>query len=303
MNATDIKSEGWISKLPAPIRPYAVLMRLDRPIGWWLLLLPGWWAITLAYEGFGNMGPLGWHMLIYFFVGAILMRGAGCIINDLWDRNLDQKVARTEQRPLASGQISVIQALVFLAVLLLISFSILWQMTTTAIWLGLLATIFVVAYPYMKRITWWPQAFLGITFNFSALIGWGSVYPDLIVTPFILYVGCFFWTLGYDTIYAHQDKKDDELVGIKSTALLFGKRSKFWVSIFYGLAMAFIIASAYHMGIDFISLIALALCGLHLAWQVKNWDIDDPKNSLKIFKSNRDFGLLVFASFAIGGFF
>lgn len=302
MNHTDIKSEGWIARLPVKLRPYAILMRLDRPIGWWLLLLPGWWGITLAFNGFANFSSFGWKMLVYFLFGAVLMRGAGCIINDLWDRDLDKEVSRTKSRPLASGDTPVFQAVLFLGVLLFISLFILLQTSGVAIWLGLLSIPFIATYPYMKRITWWPQAFLGITFNFSALIGWAAVYPELVLTPFILYAGCFFWTLGYDTIYAHQDKEDDQMVGIKSTALLFGERSKLWVGLFYATAMFLIFVAALHMGVSVISLVCLVFPAVHLVWQIKNWQIDDHQNSLKIFKSNRDFGLLVFAAFALSGF-
>ena len=232
MTHTDIKTEGWISKMPQSWQPYAVLMRLDRPIGWWLLLLPGWWGIMLGANGVTGMYNADWRLMILFLIGAIIMRGAGCIINDLWDRDLDQQVERTKMRPLASGQISMLNAIMFLFFMLFTAFIILLQTSAITIFLGVLSLFFVATYPLMKRITWWPQAFLGLTFNFGALMGWGAATHHLGWEPFVLYAAGFFWTLGYDTVYAHQDKEDDQIVGIKSTAILFGERSKFWVGLY-----------------------------------------------------------------------
>lgn len=296
---TDIETEGWISRLPENWRPYAILMRLDRPIGWWLLLLPGWWGIMLGANGVAGMYAFDWRLMIMFWVGAILMRGAGCIINDLWDRDLDKKVERTKKRPLASGQISLFHAFVFLFCLLFVSFIILLQTSWVTIGLGLLSMIFVSTYPLMKRITWWPQAFLGITFNFGALMGWGAATHHLGWEPMLLYIAGFFWTLGYDTIYAHQDKADDELVGIKSTAILFGDRSKFWVGIFYTITITLIALSSFLAGSGILSLALLILPAIHLKNQIRDWDLHDPANALLIFKSNRNFGLLVLLSFAV----
>ena len=303
MSHTDIKREGFIAKLPRCFQPYAVLMRLDRPIGWWLLLFPGWWAILLSVAWnlrADSFVAYGW--LIYnatlFFIGAILMRGAGCVINDLWDRDLDAKVERTKTRPLASGEVKIWQAAIFLFSLLMVSLIILLQMPWTTIKLGFLAIIPVILYPYMKRITWWPQLFLGITFNFGVLMGWSAMTGDLSLPPLILYLACIFWTLGYDTIYAHQDKDDDALIGIKSTARLFGNNSKIWVSIFYTvffllLCLATILSAAYIWAPLF-----FMPAGIHLIWQIFTWDMHNPKSSLSIFKSNCTFGFLV-----IGGIF
>jgi 4-hydroxybenzoate polyprenyltransferase len=302
MTHTDIKSEGWISKLPENWRPYAILMRLDRPIGWWLLLLPGWWGITLGANGVSGMYASDVRLLIYFFIGAVLMRGAGCIVNDLWDRDLDKQVARTQNRPLASGQVSIFQAAVLLFSLLFISFIILVQTSAVTVLIGIFSLIFIVAYPYMKRVTWWPQAFLGITFNLGALMGYGAATHHLGWVPFFLYIAGFFWTLGYDTIYAHQDKDDDALVGIKSTALLFGSRSKVWVSLFYVAAMGLICLASILAGSSLISLALLILPALHLIRQVSDWEMDDAYDSLEVFKSNRNFGLLVLFSFAFSDF-
>lgn len=299
MTHTDIKAEGWISRLPSNWQSFALLIRLDRPIGWWLLLLPGWWGIMLGANGVTGMYASDWRLMILFLVGAIIMRGVGCIINDIWDRKLDQQVERTKGRPLASGQISVVEAAAFSFFLLFTAFIILLQTSAITIVLGMLSLIFVGLYPFMKRITWWPQAFLGITFNFSALMGWGAATHHLGWEPFVLFAGGFFWTLAYDTIYAHQDKRDDALVGIKSTALLFGERSPFWVGLFFTLALLCIGGASFLAGSGILSLALLLLPALHLLWQVRHWDMDDAENSLFIFKSNRNFGLLVLLSFAL----
>lgn len=301
MTHTDIKTQGWISRLPERLQPYAILMRLDRPIGWWLLLLPGWWGIMMGSNGL--IGIYEWgeissdvRLFILFFFGAIIMRGAGCIINDLWDRDLDKQVARTKTRPLASGQISIVSAIAFLSYLLFTAFIILLMTSSVTIKLGILSLFFVAAYPFMKRITWWPQAFLGLTFNFGALMGWSATTNRLELEAVVLYAAGFFWTLGYDTIYAHQDKDDDEIVGIKSTALLFGDRSKFFVRLFYLICIILIACSLLLADAGLISLLLLIIPGVHLLRQVSDWDIHDPQNSLDVFKSNRNFGLWVLLS-------
>lgn len=297
MGFTDIRFD-LVSKLPQTAQPYALLMRLDRPIGWWLLLLPGWWAIMLGGGGVNGLGWYGWYLMLLFFVGAIVMRGAGCIVNDLWDRDLDAQVERTRQRPLASGLVKPWQACVFLFFLLFFGLLILVQMSATTIWLGILSLAFIAAYPYMKRITWWPQAFLGLTFNFGVLMGWSAVTGGYIaVETVLMYAGAFFWTLGYDTIYAHQDKADDQMVGIKSTALLFGERSKKWVGIFYAAAWVLIGVSLFLRSQDILASGLLLLPGVHLLLQVLLWKPDDPASSLRWFKSNRDCGLLFLLCF------
>lgn len=297
MSFTDIRFD-LVSRLPTKVQPYALLMRLDRPIGWWLLLLPGWWAITLGGHGINSMGLYGGYLMLLFWIGAIVMRGAGCIVNDLWDRDLDAQVERTRQRPLASGQVKPWQAVAFLCVLLCIGLAILIQMPASTIWIGVFSLIFVVAYPYMKRITWWPQAFLGLTFNFGVLMGWTAVTGGSFeLGTILMYAGAFFWTLGYDTIYAHQDKQDDQMVGIKSTALLLGERSKKWVGIFYAASWALIGLSAFISDASILSLGFLLFPGVHLLLQVLLWNPDDPANSLRWFKSNRDCGLLFLLCF------
>lgn len=297
MGFTDIRFD-LVSTLPPAARPYALLMRLDRPIGWWLLLLPGWWAIQLAGGGVNGMDWYGWYLMLLFFIGAIVMRGAGCIVNDLWDRDLDAQVERTRARPLASGAVKPWQAATFLFFLLFFGLIILVQMPASTIWLGILSLVFIAAYPYMKRITWWPQAFLGLTFNFGALMGWTAVTGGSFEFGTILmYAGAFFWTLGYDTIYAHQDKVDDQMVGIKSTALLFGERSKKMVGIFYAAAWALIGLSAFVTDASILSLGFLLFPGVHMLLQVLLWNPDDPASSLRWFKSNRDCGLLFLLCF------
>ncbi len=300
MAFTDIRFD-LLSKLPPQARPYALLMRLDRPIGWWLLLLPGWWAIMLATGGINGLSAHDFYLLILFFVGAIIMRGAGCIVNDLWDRDLDAKVERTRMRPLASGAVKPWQAIFFLCLLMSLGLLILLQTPVLTRWLGIFSLILIVAYPYMKRITWWPQAFLGVTFNFGVLMGWSAVTGTMGFAPVLMYIGAFFWTLGYDTIYAHQDKDDDQMVGIKSTALLFGERSKKWVGAFYAAAWVLIGLSAYIGGAGMLSMGLFLLAGLHLLLQILIWKPDSPASSLRWFKSNRDCGLLFFLCFLAAG--
>jgi len=264
--------------LPPKLQGMAMLMRLDRPIGTWLLLLPGWWAIALADR-------TRWDLFLLFAIGSVVMRGAGCVINDLWDRDLDAAVERTRGRPLVTGAVTRNEAFGLLALLLSIGFLILLYMPLTAVVTGVLSLVFVITYPLMKRFTWWPQMFLGFTFNFGALIGWAAATNTVSATAIGLYVAGIFWTLGYDTIYAHQDKADDALVGIKSTARLFGQKSKYWVSGFYA---ATILLLALTAPTPF-----LVLPLGHFIYQVAKWDMDDAASSLRFFKSNRDAGLLI----------
>lgn len=292
---TDIKRLLWIEQiLPAFLRPYAYLMRLDRPIGIWLLLLPGWWSIFLASGGFAKVTFWGWACLMLFWMGAIIMRGAGCVINDLWDRDLDKMVERTQSRPIASGQVTPRMAFAFLALLLLLGMLILLCFDRTTFILGLVTLPLIATYPLMKRITWWPQAFLGLTFNFGALMGWSAIHGGLSAAPFILYLGAIFWTIGYDTIYAHQDKEDDALAGIKSTARLFAGHSKKWIIGLYG---AFLLCLGIVLAINGGNLIWLALPAAHMIWQIYIWNPDDHASSLRVFKSNRDLGFLVLLMF------
>jgi len=301
MTHTDINTKGWIRRLPGAMQPYALLMRLDRPIGTWLLLLPGWWAILLAAGGGTVLNKEDIRLFLLFGIGAIVMRGAGCVINDLWDRKLDQQVARTRLRPLASGAVSVRRALAFLAILLGIGLLILLQMSLIAILLGFLSVIFIVVYPAMKRITWWPQAFLGLTFNFGALIGWAAVTEIVEPPALLLYAAGFFWTLGYDTIYAHQDIEDDLRAGIKSTALRFGSQSRIWIARFYTASWLLFLLAFVTAGAGPLSLIVLLGAGVHFRWQLKRWIPEDSASSLAVFRSNRDFGLILLLAASLSG--
>ncbi len=301
MTHTDIQSDGWIARLPEPVRPYLLLMRLDRPIGTWLLLLPGWWAVMMASGGvFALNGPDLW-LLALFGLGAIIMRGAGCVINDLWDRRLDQSVERTRIRPLASGVVSVRLALIFLTFLLLCGLVILLQMNPVAILLGILSMGLVVTYPAMKRVTWWPQAFLGLTFNFGALIGWAAVTGVVSLPALLLYAAGFFWTLGYDTIYAHQDMEDDARIGIKSSALRLGHKSRTWIARFYAASWLLLVLAFVTNGAGFVSLAVLIGAGLHFFWQIRHWQPENPASSLAIFRSSRDPGLMILLAAALSG--
>ena len=296
-SASDIRTEGWIARLtPKPVRPYMYLMRLDRPYGAWLLLLPCWWSIALAANG-------AWpdiKMLVLFALGAFIMRGAGCVMNDIADRDFDGKVARTANRPIPSGQVSIKKAIAFLMFLGFLGLAILVQFNVFAIAIGVLSLATVIIYPYMKRFTYWPQVFLGLSFNWGALLGWAAVQGSLGAAPGVLYGAGILWTLGYDTIYAHQDKEDDILVGIKSTALRLGDATRGWLVFFYGGAIALTALSGWLAGLSIFFYLALIPAAAHLAWQTMTLDINDPRNCLTRFKSNRDFGLLLFAAVVVG---
>jgi 4-hydroxybenzoate polyprenyltransferase len=297
-NASDIARGNWVDRfVPAAAQPYVRLARLDRAIGTWLLLLPGWWAVALGAQP-GHWPD--WWLVAQFGVGAVLMRAAGCVINDLFDRDFDARVARTADRPIASGAVSVPRALAFMAALMLASLAILLQFNTLAVIVGAASLVLVVPYPLMKRITWWPQAWLGLTFNWGALLGWAAARGDLDPVCFVLYAGGFFWTLGYDTIYAHQDKEDDALVGIKSTARLFGDRSRPWIAGFLTVFVALLVVTGWLAGLGWPYYAGLAIAAGHLVWQIATIDFDDPRDCLAKFRSNRDFGLIVFAAIIAG---
>ena len=289
--AIDIPSESWIDRfVPAAIRPYLRLARADRPIGTWLLLLPCWWGAALATPTWPDA-----KMFVLFAIGAVIMRGAGCTVNDLADRKFDASVARTATRPIASGQISVLKAFVFLALQLFFGLSILLQFNAFTVALGVSSLVLIVLYPFMKRITYWPQLFLGFTFNWGALLGWAAVKGELAAPALVLYAAGIFWTLGYDTIYAHQDKEDDILIGVKSTALKFGAQTKPWLVGFYTITVILLAATGLLANLAWPYYSGLTLAAWQLAWQIKSVDIADPKNCLRRFKSNRDFGLILLA--------
>ncbi len=285
---------NWVDTLaPAWSRPYLRLARLDRPIGSWLLLLPCWWSSALAAIA-AHQTPSLLH-LVLFFVGAFAMRGAGCTWNDIVDRDLDASVERTRSRPIPSGQVNVRQAFVFLALQALIGLAVLISFNTFTIALGVASLAIVAIYPFMKRITYWPQIVLGLAFSWGALMGWAAAFARLDAPAFLLYAGSIAWVIGYDTIYAHQDREDDALIGIKSTALLFGERTKPMLSLFYALAVILIGIAGFLAGAGAVFAIGLLAFAAHLAWQVVRLDIGDPDRCLALFKSDRDAGLILFA--------
>ncbi|HAJ90225.1 MAG TPA: 4-hydroxybenzoate octaprenyltransferase [Rhodospirillaceae bacterium] len=298
---TDIRANHAVFRLtPEAAWPYLSLMRLDRPIGTWLLLLPAWWAMAMESRGLAHLTFYHLYLFILFAVGAVMMRGAGCVINDIWDRDIDKAVERTRNRPLASGQVSVKQALMLTAGLLFIGLLILIQLPWVAILLGLLSLVPVILYPLAKRVTWYPQAVLGLTFNFGALIGAAAVTGTVPLTAVLLYVGGFFWTMGYDTIYAHQDIVDDGIVGIKSTARKFGDHSRSYIAGFYILFVLSVYLTGMMSQAAFGFYIFWAAASLHFLWQVYDWKIADPQDCLRKFRSNRNVGFLVLAAYFFG---
>lgn len=283
------------SKTPPAWHPYLMLARIDRPTGTWLLLLPCLWALALA-DGTGfDTAHIG--LWLVFVAGALLLRAAGCVINDLWDHRLDAGVERTRTRPLPAGLVTRRQAYVFLAGLLLAGLLLLLTLNRAAIVLGVLSLPLVIAYPLMKRVTWWPQAFLGLTFNWGALMGWAAVTGGIAPSAVLLYIGGILWTLAYDTVYAHQDREDDIKIGIKSTALHFGSRSKEYVQYFLSFAIVFFVLAKFCAAPSVLTTLLLLPVCAHAFWQMKTWQPDSADSSLKIFRSNAVFGLLVLLMF------
>lgn len=293
--SSDIRAGGVIAALPEAARPYALLIRLDRPIGTWLLFLPGLWGIALA----GAPWPDPW-LVALFAAGAVVMRGAGCVVNDLWDRDIDRRVARTAARPLASGAVTPLGALLFLAALLSVGLLILLQLHPLAIALGVASLLPIAVYPLMKRVTWWPQAFLGVTFNWGVPMGYAAAAGTLDAAALVLYAAAFFWTLGYDTIYAHQDREDDALIGVRSTARLFGERTRPFLAACYTVAVLLIAASGVFAGLSALFFAALAVPALLLACQVRRLDIHDAAGCGRLFRANREVGVAVAVALVIG---
>jgi len=286
---------NWVdTRAPQWSRPYLRLSRLDRPIGSWLLLMPCWWSAALAAGVIGDIGRLP-LILVLFFVGAFVMRGAGCTWNDITDRDLDARVERTRSRLIPAGQVSVPQAAAFLVVQALIGLAVLLQFNRLAIATGIASLLIVAVYPFMKRITWWPQIVLGLAFSWGALMGFAVTLGRIDAAALLLYAGSIAWVIGYDTIYAHQDTEDDALIGVKSTALLFGARTRFALMVFYGLAVVLIGAALTLASVRWPAWIGLAAFAAHLVWQIGRLAIGDPALCLRLFKSNRDAGLLLFA--------
>jgi 4-hydroxybenzoate polyprenyltransferase len=291
---------NWVDGLaPAWSRPFLRLARLDRPIGSWLLLLPCWWSVALAAVRAGIDPKLVvWHLAL-FFVGAFAMRGAGCTWNDIVDRDLDARVERTRSRPIPSGQVTVASAVVFLLAQALLGLLVLLQFNRFTVYVGLASLAIVAVYPFMKRVTYWPQIVLGLAFSWGALMGWPASFARLDLPAVLLYGGAICWVIGYDTIYAHQDREDDALIGVKSTALLFGRHTKPLIAAFYVLAVILIGTAGFSAGGRLVFGLGLLAFAGHLAWQVVRLDIDDPLNCLAVFKSNRDAGLILFAALLI----
>ena len=294
--ASDIPRESWITRyLPRGAQPYARLMRADRPIGTWLLLFPCWWGLALASPG---LPPASY--LLLFAIGAFVMRGAGCTYNDIVDRDFDGRVARTADRPIPSGAVTLRGAVAFLLAQLLAGLAILLAFDTTTIALGVASLVLVFTYPLMKRVTWWPQFFLGLTFNWGVLMGWTAVAGALGMPALLLYAGGIAWTLGYDTIYAHQDKEDDALVGVKSSARRLGDRTRPALLAFYAAAAALFGAAGHAAGLSWPFWVALAAASAQMAWQAWRVDTDQPADCLAKFRSNRLVGWILLAGIVAG---
>jgi 4-hydroxybenzoate polyprenyltransferase len=288
-------TDNWVdTHAPLWSRPYLRLSRLDRPIGSWLLLMPCWWSAALAAGMARDLKQLP-LILVLFLVGAFAMRGAGCTWNDITDRDLDAQVERTRSRPIPAGQVSVPQAAAFLVLQALVGLTVLLQFNRFAIVTGIASLVIVAVYPFMKRITYWPQIVLGLAFSWGALMGFAVTFGRIDATALVLYAGSIAWVIGYDTIYAHQDTEDDALIGIKSTALLFGARTRPALMVFYSLAVALIGVALALAGAGWMAWIGLAAFAVHLVSQIERVEIGNPGLCLRIFKSNRNAGLLLFA--------
>jgi 4-hydroxybenzoate polyprenyltransferase len=291
----DSERRGFIGALPRALRPYASLMRLDRPIGSWLLYWPCAWSVALA----GVDGQ--WLLFLWLGLGAFAMRSAGCVYNDIVDRDVDKSVERTRLRPLASGRVSLSSAWLLIGLLCLIGIVVLFQLKWVAAIVALISIAPVAAYPFMKRITWWPQAWLGIVFSWGALVGWPAVTGRLAPPMFFLWFGSIAWVVGYDTLYAIQDKEDDALVGVKSSALRLGGKARVGIGIFYGIAVLLWGAALWSVRPDWLVLAALAPAALHLASQVVRADPNDGDLALKLFRSNRTCGFLILLAMLVVG--
>ncbi len=293
---TDIAAEGWVSRLPWRLRPYALLLRLDRPIGIWLLFLPGAWGLLLSGA---PPGRTAW-LLLLFAVGSVVMRGAGCIVNDMWDRELDRKVARTAARPLASGALRMRHAAGLLAVMLAAGLLVLLQLPLLCWALGLASLVLVALYPLAKRVTWWPQLVMGFTFGFGAPMGYAAGAGHLGAAWAAVYAAAILWDLGFDTVYAHQDREDDALAGIRSTARLWGAWSRPLLLACYAAAVLMLVLAGAWAALSPAFFAALALPAALLAWQAWRLDIHDPAGCLRLFRLNREVGLAVAAAILLG---
>jgi 4-hydroxybenzoate polyprenyltransferase len=291
----DSERHGFIGTLPAQLRPYASLMRIDRPIGVWLLYWPCAWSVALA--GVGGR----WDLFVWLALGAFAMRSAGCVYNDIIDRDVDRRVERTRLRPLASGRVSIRSAGVLIGILCLIGLIVLVQLKWAAAVIASCSVAPVALYPFMKRITWWPQAWLGLVFSWGALVGWPAVNGSLGWTPFLLWFGSIAWVIGYDTLYAIQDIEDDALVGVKSSARRLGDKTPLGVGVFYLIAVLLWGAAVWSVRPEWIALLAVIPAALHLTNQVARADPKDGELALRLFRSNRTCGLLVFVAMLVVG--
>ncbi|CAD7056552.1 4-hydroxybenzoate octaprenyltransferase [Pseudorhizobium halotolerans] len=300
----DAPSDNWVYRvLPRPAWPYAQLARWDRPIGWQLLMWPCFWSSALAANVAArgeelSLGLFVFHLFL-FFLGSVAMRGAGCTYNDLVDHEIDNAVARTRSRPLPSGRVSRFEAKVFLVLQALVGLLVLLQFNGFAILLGILSLAVVAIYPFAKRFTDWPQFFLGLAFSWGALMGWAGLFGSLSWAPVLLYLGSVAWTIGYDTIYAHQDKEDDALVGVRSTARLFGANTKAWLAGLYGLTLVLLLAAYAGANVGFIAYLGLFVAAVMFAWQILVLDIDNPDQCLQLFKFNTRVGAVIFTGLVL----
>ena len=292
----DSEFGGLVARLPPRLRGLALLARFDRPIGWWLLFWPGAWGVALA----GGIVQ-HWGLILWLLLGSIAMRGAGCVYNDIVDRDLDAQVARTRARPIPSGLVSIRLAWGWLVMLCLVGLVVLLQLHPLAAGVAVASIAPVAAYPFMKRITWWPQAWLGIVFSWALPVGWSDVARDLSAPMLLLYAGSIAWVIGYDTIYALQDREDDALIGVRSSALRMGRHVRGGVAGFYVVAVALWGAAIWLVRPDPVALLALLPAAAHLAWQVATLVPADGGNALARFRSNRVTGLLVFAACVVVG--
>ena len=292
----DTEYRGLAGVLPTAARPFALLARFDRPIGWWLLFWPGAWGVALAGGAVAR-----WDLIAWLLLGAIAMRGAGCVYNDIVDRDLDKQVARTAARPLASGAVSLRAAWVWLIVLCLIGLVVLLQLHIYAGVVALFSLAPVAAYPFMKRITWWPQVWLGLVFSWAALVGWSDVTGSLTIPGLLLYAGSICWVVGYDTIYALQDREDDALIGVRSSALRMGRRVRGGVGVFYATALALWAGAIWVLRPDWLALVALLPVAVHFGWQVATLAPYDGAGALRRFRANRFAGLLMFLACVVVG--
>ena len=293
---TDIAASGWVSRLPRSWLPWLLLARLDRPIGVWLLFLPGLWGILLGQAPW----PETARLILLFAVGSLVMRAAGCVVNDLWDRDLDRKVARTVGRPLASGAVRPRQALIFLGALLLCGLAVLLSLNRLAQSLGVASLLLVGLYPLAKRVTWWPQLMMGFTFGFGAPMGYAAAAGRIDLAWVFLYAAAIFWDLGFDTIYAHQDREDDALAGVHSTARLFGEWTRPFLAVCYALSVGMFALAGLSAGLGVWFVLTLMLPAGLLARQVAALDIHDPAGCLTLFRANREVGLAFGLALLIG---